>query len=143
MTIVVAFDGSDLARSALGRACSLTGRTGEDIVALTAIPKGDSNYARERGWLEEGDEFALETIEAQLRSDVNEICSTAEFKSVVIGRRPSKGGMANKIRRAAKAENASMVVIGSDNAGRITTALSSVGGGIATDIAYDILIVRS
>jgi len=36
-----------------------------------------------------------------------------------------------------------MVVIGSENAGHLTVSVTSVGGTIATDDAYDVLIVRN
>ncbi len=35
-----------------------------------------------------------------------------------------------------------MVFIGSENAGRLVTAVSSIGGFVATDQSYDVVIVR-
>ncbi len=35
-----------------------------------------------------------------------------------------------------------MVFIGSENAGHLVTSISSVGGSIASDDAYDVVIVR-
>jgi nucleotide-binding universal stress UspA family protein len=143
MSIVVAFDGSDLSRSALQQACEVQELLDEELVVVTAIPSNNATYAREHGWIEAGEDFDGDEIKSKLQDEVENICQGVQFKPIVVGKRPSKGGIANKIRKAAKSAGATMVVLGSDNAGRIVTSLSSVGGGIATDTSYDVLIVRS
>lgn len=143
MTIVVPFDGSELSRYALEKACKIGDLVDAKIVVVTAIPNGNSDYARDHRWIGTEMDFDGDTIQSNLRNEVSDICRNAEFKVITTRRRPSNGTIANKIRSAAKAEDASMVVIGSNNAGRITPVLSSVGDGIATDTAYDVLIVRS
>jgi hypothetical protein len=39
--------------------------------------------------------------------------------------------------------DASLVFVGSDNAGRMVTSISSVGGSVAADTAYDVVVVRN
>lgn len=143
MTIVVAFDGSELSRSALQRACDIQELDGEELVVVTAIPNNNTTYSREHGWIESGEEFDKDLIKSNLEKEVNEICQSATFNPIIIGRYANEGVLANKIRKVSKTADATMVVLGSDNAGRLVTSLSSVGGGIATDTAYDVLIVRS
>jgi hypothetical protein len=42
----------------------------------------------------------------------------------------------------AREEDASMVFLGSENAGHLVSAVGSVGSTVATDEAYDVVIVR-
>lgn len=55
MTLVVPFDSSELAEAALVRATEFGTVFEEDVLAVSIAPKGDVDYARERGWIE-GDE---------------------------------------------------------------------------------------
>jgi nucleotide-binding universal stress UspA family protein len=59
MTLVVPFDGSELAEAALVRATEFGNVFDEDVVAVSVIPKGDNSYAREHGWIEANEEFDL------------------------------------------------------------------------------------
>ncbi|MFB6102854.1 MAG: hypothetical protein ABEJ73_09840 [Haloplanus sp.] len=60
----------------------------------------------------------------------------------MVGRRATPGTIASQIRSIARDADASMVFIGSENAGRLVTSLSSVGETVAADDAYDVVIVR-
>lgn len=142
MTIVVAYDGTAIARSACKRAWNLSDGLEEDVLVVTVIPNGNTTYARDRGWIDADTVFEIDTVTANLAADVEELCPGAEFEPIRTGRRDPAGAIANTIRKTARARDASMVVIGSENAGQIATAVTSVGGAIATDTAYDVLIVR-
>jgi hypothetical protein len=47
-----------------------------------------------------------------------------------------------KIRQVAHEVDAEILFVGSENAGRVTSPLSSVGNPLSEDAAYDIHIVR-
>lgn len=141
MTVVVPFDNSDLSRRALTRAEDVS-KPLEDIVAVTVIPNGNRKYARERGWLAADDEFDPETIVSRLSQFVSEICAAASFEYIVVDRYAKPGQIASKLRAYARECDARLVVIGSDNAGRLVSTISSVGCTVATDLAYEVLIVR-
>ena len=51
MTFVVPFDGSDLAESALVRATEFATVFDDSVLAVTVVPKGNVDYASERGWV--------------------------------------------------------------------------------------------
>jgi nucleotide-binding universal stress UspA family protein len=67
---------------------------------------------------------------------------SAEFRYEVVGRRATPGTIASRLREQARAADASMVFVGSENAGRLVSSLSSVGETVAADDAYDVVIVR-
>lgn len=142
MTIVVPYDGSELSRAALKRATECVGAFGSELTAISIIPSGNESYARERGWLGSDESFETETIGERLCEQVTEIAPESEFDYIVLGSYPQAGMIASKIRSYAKDEDATLVVIGSDNAGRIVSSVSSVGSSVATDNSYDVLIVR-
>jgi nucleotide-binding universal stress UspA family protein len=141
MTIVVPFDGTPLSEGALRRAVEFGGALGEAVTAVTVIPEGNETYARERGWIEDGS-FDRDAVLARLRAKVETIDPDVEFDHVVVGRYAPAGTIAKRIRQRARDANAELVVIGSENAGRIVTSVSSVGGSVAADSVYDVLIVR-
>lgn len=139
MTVVVPFDGSDLSRAALERADELFG---PELAVLTVIPNGNVKYAREHGWLDSGDEFDPEAIVGELGRTVEQIAPDARFTYRVVGRYAQPGTIASKIRNFAREIDAEIVVLGSDNAGRIVTNVSSVAGPVAANTGYDLHIVR-
>lgn len=142
MTLVVPFDGSTLAEAALVRATAFGNVFEEDVLAVSVIPKGNATYARERGWIGQGEEFELESVIATLHEQVTDLCPSADFRHRVVGRYASPGLVAKRLRKVARNQDASMVFIGSENAGQLVTGVSSVGHTIATDEAYDVVIVR-
>ena len=142
MTLVVPFDGSELAEAALVRATEFGAVFDEDVLAVSVIPKGNERYARDHGWLEAGEASDLETVVSRLHRQVTDLCPSADFRHKVVDRYASAGTVANRIRKVARAEDASMVFVGSENAGHMVTGLSSVGGGVAADDEYDVVIVR-
>ena len=142
MTLVVPFDGSELAEAALVRAAALDAVFEEGVVAVTIVPNGNREYAREAGWIDDG-EFELDAITERLEKQVAALAPDARYRYDVVGQYASAGTISKRVREVAREEDASMVVIGSENAGHLTVSVSSVGGGIAADNAYDVLVVRN
>mgnify|MGYP000134885230 CR=1 FL=1 len=142
MTFVVPFDGSALAETALVRAVEFGTVLDERIVAVSVIPDGNASYARDRGWLSAGEVFDLDMVVGRLHEAVTEHAPSAEFRYEVVGRRAPPGTVASRLRERARALDASMVFVGSENAGRLVSSLSSVGETVAADDAYDVVIVR-
>jgi nucleotide-binding universal stress UspA family protein len=143
MVFVIPFDGAARTRAALHRASELATGPEESLLAVTAIPDGNATYARQKGWLASDEPFNFNTIEARLRADVHEIEPEATFEALRVYRRATGSRLAKPIRKFAKAHDASMVFVGSDSAGRLVTAQSSVGGRICTDRNYDVSIIRN
>jgi len=143
MTLVVPFDGTELAETALVRATEFDTVFEEGVVAVSVIPDGNIQYARETGWIDDGESFDLDTVTERLREQVTTLAPDAEFRQDVVSQHASSGTIATHVRRAAREEDASIVVLGSENAGHLTVSVTSVGGSIAADDAYDVLIVRN
>jgi nucleotide-binding universal stress UspA family protein len=143
MTFLVPFDGSPLAETALRRAASFATVFDESVVAVSVIPEGNADYARERGWLDEGEPFDVQAIVDHLGDRVAQVAPDAEFRAERVGRDAPSGTISNRVRKAARQVGASMVFVGSENAGHVVTSLCTVGSGIATDADYDVVIVRN
>jgi nucleotide-binding universal stress UspA family protein len=142
MTLLVPFDGSPLAGAALSRAAQFADTFDDSVVAVAVVPVGDTDYARDCGWIEPGEAFDYDAIVSTLREQVREHAPDAEFRAECVSRGVQAGSIARIIRRTARDLGASMVFVGSDNAGRLVTTLSSVGGNVASDRTYDVVIVR-
>ncbi|MFP8955243.1 universal stress protein [Natrialbaceae archaeon A-CW3] len=143
MTLLVPFDGSSLAEAALVRASQFGTVLEESVIALSVIPQNNADYARDRSWIDSDEPFDLETIVTRLRESVMALCPTAEFRYEVVDRYAPTGTIAQRVRKLAKEVGATMVFVGSENAGRLVASVSSVGRGVATDDAYDVVIIRS
>jgi nucleotide-binding universal stress UspA family protein len=143
MSILVPFDGSDLSVAALVRAATLAHTFDTAVVAVTIVPQDDAEYARDRGWLRPGETFETETVVDRLRERVTEVAPAVEFRHELVGRFASAGRIAKQLRQTAKNADASLVVIGSDNAGHMVSSIHSVGSSVAADDAFDVLIVRT
>lgn len=143
MTFVVPFDGTALAEAALVRAVEFSQVLDEPVVAVTVVPKGDRDYAREKGWI--GDDESLEASEvvSTLHERVVDLAPQADYRHCLVGRYAPAGTIAGRIRDVAEEEGATMLFVGSENAGRIVTAVSSVGAKVAANDAYDVVIVRN
>ncbi|WP_246988438.1 universal stress protein [Halorientalis marina] len=146
MTLLVPYDGSDLSTTALDRAEEFADYRDEPIVALTVVPD-DEGFALERGWIDAGEDYDHETICDRFERAVAEHAPHAEFRC----ERPSESDsmtatviddITRTIREVAYDVDASIVFIGSENAGRVSTPISSVGSPISKDPEYDVHIVR-
>lgn len=142
MTILVPFDDSTLSRAAVRLATEIS-RSSEAVDALVVIPNQNAKYAQNRGWLGVSEEFDPEIIVSRLSGQVADIAPDASFDYIVVGRYATSGQIASKIRGYAKSIDARVVVLGSENAGRIVSSVGSIGRDVATDNAYDTFIVRS
>ena len=142
MTLVVPFDGSALAEAALVRATEFGHVFEQDVLAVSVIPKGDVSYARERGWLGPSADFDLQSVVSTLHEQVTDLCPSSDFRHEVVDRYAPAGSIAKRLRTTAREEDVSMVFIGSENAGHLVTAVSSVGGNVAAGESYDVVIVR-
>lgn len=142
MTFVVPFDGSELAQAALVRATEFGVVFEEDVLAVSVIPRNNAAYARAHDWIGRDEAFDLETVVATLHRQVAERCPGADFRHKVVGRHAPAGAVADRVRRVATDEDASMVFVGSADAGHMVVGISRVGRSIAADSSYDVVIVR-
>jgi nucleotide-binding universal stress UspA family protein len=145
MTVLVPFDGSDLSVAALERGAELADGRGASLVVVTVVPH-DGDYAEERGWLDPAETFDADTVEARLAERVADVAPGATFRlEVVENEDPLVTGemtVVRTVREVAAEVDAEVVVVGSENAGRVTTPLTSVGSPVSEDPRYDVYIVR-
>lgn len=142
MTLVVPFDGSELAEAALVRAVEFGEVFEESVLAVSVVPKGNEEYAVDRGWLEPDEPYELNAIVGRLHRQVTDLCPSANFRHVLVDRYAPAGTISVRLRNVARDVGASMVFVGSENAGQIVTSVASVGSNVATDDEYDVVIVR-
>ncbi|RQH01470.1 universal stress protein [Natrarchaeobius oligotrophus] len=145
MTLLVPFDASELATNALDRASTFGNLLGEEVVVLTVIP-ADAEYARSRNWITMGEPFDADAIESGLRSRAEAVAPEATFRTErVSSDEPTATAttqVVREIRRVAGEIDASVVFIGSENAGSVIAPQSSVGSPVANDQRYDVYVVR-
>ena len=140
MVLIVPFDGSNLSKAALVRAVQFDSVLKEGVFVVSVIPENNAEYAREKGWIDATAPFDADTVVSHLRSEVAGIAPEAVFHYFIVDRYAPRGTIAGRIREFARTRDASIVFIGSENAGRIVRAIT-VGGSIAADNAYDMMIV--
>jgi len=143
MTFVVPFDGSRRTELALDRGSELAEGVNESLSVISVIPSNNAKYARKMGWIPSDAPFDGNAIVSTLRSQVKEIAPDATFEYEVCSRRTTASSISKPIRKFAKRQDASTVVIGSDAAGRGMPVASSIGARIASSSAYDVLMIRS
>ncbi|MFD1647515.1 universal stress protein [Haloarchaeobius litoreus] len=145
MTLLVPFDGAALSTTALRRATEFATFRDEQLVVLTVVPD-DPEYARERDWLDPGDTFDVGVIERKLRQRVLDLAPEADFRCELIENvepvASETTDVARRIREVAAELDVSVVFVGSENAGRVTNPLSSVGSPVADTPQYDVYIAR-
>lgn len=143
MAFVVPFDASGLAETALVRASEFGEVLDERVVAVTIIPEANEEYARERGWLGPDEGFEMDAVVSTIHERVVELVPDADFRHEVVDRYAPIGTVTTEIAKVAREVDASMLFIGSENAGRIVTAVSSVGGMVSGRVEYDVVIIRN
>ncbi|WP_101294198.1 universal stress protein [Halegenticoccus soli] len=145
MTLLVPFDGSDLSEAALKRATEFGELVDEEVVALTVVPD-DAEYALERGWIAENEPFGVERVGESMRERVSALAPEATFRTEVPrGDDPTATrtmDIARTVREVADEVDASVVFVGSQNAGKVSAPLTSVGNPVSEDPRYDVHIVR-
>jgi len=145
MVLLVPFDGSELATVALRRATEFSELTDEPLVVLSVVTD-DERFARERGWVEEGEPYDPDAVAERLEAAAREVAPGATFRREA----PTDAGdlatttldVARTIREVAHELDASIVFVGSENAGRVSTPIASVGSPVSEDPDYDVHIVR-
>lgn len=143
MVFVVPFDGSDLSTAALVRAVEFSTVLEEDVVAIAVVPEGNDEYARKRDWIEPDERFDLDAVVARLHRQVTDVAPSADFRHETVGRYAPPGQIASELRKLATDIDATMVFVGSENAGRVVTGIGSVGARVAAEDGYDVVIVRN
>lgn len=145
MVLLVPFDGSDLSKAALRRAAEFSEYIDEPVIALSIVPE-EPEYAIERGWIESGDTYDPESIAGEMREQVEAVAPEAEFRREIPEDVSSMASVTTDvvraIRQVAHEVDASIVFIGSENAGRVSSPVCSVGAPVSEDPEYDVHIVR-
>ena len=145
MVLLVPFDGSALSKAALRRAMEFADYRGEEITALSVIPD-DAAYTRERGWLDADEVFTVEAVADRLREQAESVAPSASFRyeipEDVSSMASTTTDITRTIRKVAHEEGASIVFVGSENAGRVSTPVCSVGSPVSEDPEYDVHIIR-
>ena len=148
MTLLVPYDDSPLSRAALRRASEFASFMDREVVALTVIPADDLAYAEDRGWLTERTPFTVDAVADKLRERVAEQAPNARFRYELLDDADDPVAtqtldVVRKVREVAHDEDVEILFLGSENAGRVTSPLSSVGNPLSDDATYDVHIVRS
>ena len=145
MTLLVPFDGSELSEAALDRATEFAEFAGEDVLALTVVPD-EPEYALSRNWLDPNDPFEPEAIAERFEARVAEIAPDADFRYEIPEDVSSMASITTDVIRTIRAVahevDASVIFIGSENAGRVSSPVSSVGAPVSEDPGYDVYIIR-
>ncbi len=145
MVLLAPFDGSDLARTAVDRAVRFGDLTDEEVVVLVVVPP-DPDFAIERGWLDGDEPFDAEAVGDRLADRAREVAPNAtvrvEHTEDTSSMASTTMDISRRIRQVAHELDASIVFVGSENAGRVTTPVTSVGSPVSEDPQYDVHIVR-
>ncbi len=146
MTLLVPFDGSTLSETALRKAVAYGEFVGEEPLVLSVVPD-DGDYARERGWIDPHEGFDPEVVVRKLRRAATDCAPEARFRAeVVAAAEPTATPHTEVIRTilsVAASVEPSVVFLGSENVGRVTGELSSVGDPVAAGHRYDVYVVRT
>lgn len=146
MTMLAPYDGSALSRTAVRRATEFGDCRDEAVVVLTVVPD-DREFAQERGWIESGESYEPGVVEERFEAEIAEIAPSATFRaerptSNAVRAATTINDITRTVREVARDVRASIVFVGSDNAGRVSTPDNSVGSPISEDPEYDVHIVR-
>ena len=142
MTLVVPFDGSQLSKAALVRAQQFDRILHEGVIAVAVVPRENTEYARQHGWIGQNEPFDMEHIVDYLRNATAAVAPDATFEHILVDQGARHGTIAKKLRRFAHDAETTILFIGSKNAGRLVNSMS-VGSTIASDRGYDTMIISS
>jgi len=119
--------------------------TGEEVVALMVVPP-EEEYARDRGWIDPDEPFDPDLVAGRLRDRAEAVAPSATLRTEVPEDVSATASITTDvvrtIREVAAEVKASIVFVGSENAGRVSTPLSSVGTPVSDDPRSDVHIVR-
>ena len=146
MVLLVPFDGSELSKAALERATEFAEYRDEEVVALSVVPD-DEEYLQNRGLLAKNEPLDVDSLRAEFERGVREVAPDATFRCETPDSSDSMTAtviddITRTIRQVAGDVDASIIFIGSENAGRVSTPVTSVGSPISKDPRYDVHIVR-
>jgi nucleotide-binding universal stress UspA family protein len=146
VTLLVPFDDSALSEAALKRACEFGSYRNEDVVALTVIPD-DRSFGVEREWIDANEAYRPDELCAQFQQRVTAIDDRASFRC----ERPDDSeeltattidDVTRTVRQVAAELDVTILFVGSENAGRVSSPMTSVGDPLSADARYDVHIVR-
>ncbi|GAB3688735.1 universal stress protein [Salinarchaeum chitinilyticum] len=145
MVYVVPFDNSPLSRTALRRAGEFASAMDESVVALVVVPPS-TEYAREKGWIGPDEPFDADRIARGLRTVVRDLAPDAEIEVETTEETDYRASVTTdvvrRIRQTAAELGASVLFVGSANAGSVTTPVTSVGSPVSDDPQYDVHVIR-
>ena len=145
MVLLVPFDASPLSKAALTRAREFSDYRDEEVVVLSVVPDA-VEFALEREWLDPEETFDMDSLSEKLEAEATAIAPEARFRAEVPEDVSSMASITTDvirtIREVAAEEGASIIFIGSENAGRISAPVTSVGAPVSEDPQYDVHIVR-
>ena len=139
---LVAYDGSKYAKGALLRAVTYADVTEVTVEAFAVIPDS-ARFAREQGWVPTREAYEFRQVVSELHDQVTTLAPATTFEYRRVDGYATPGQIAQEIRDRAIARDATVVFIGSEEAGSIVTSVSSVGGSVAAGREYDVHIVRT
>jgi len=141
MTFVVPFDGSEQSRVGILRAVELAPRSVR-VVAFSVVPRKNAEWAEERGLLDGDETYSNERVVSRLQDRAHEVGDVVDFQHTTVDRYAPTGKISHEIRAFARDVDAKMVFVGSIRAGGLVSSLQSVGSSVASDDAYDVVLVR-
>ncbi|MFC6954440.1 universal stress protein [Halorubellus litoreus] len=141
MSFVVPFDGTEQSCVGIRRAVELAPRSVR-VVAFSVVPRKHGEWARERDLLDPGESWGNELVVSRLQERAHDVSDAVSFQHTTVDRYAPTGKISHEIRAFARDVDATMVFIGSTDAGGIVTSLQSVGTSVASDEAYDVVLVR-
>nr|WP_193570597.1 universal stress protein [Halorubellus sp. JP-L1] len=145
VTLLVPYDGSALSKTALSRAQTFAEFTDEDLLALVVIPD-EPGYAHRHDWLDPADTFDVGVVERKLTQEIRDVAPDAEVRAEFVENTEPTADttmiVVRTIKEVAAELAVSVVFVGSQNAGKVTRPLASIGGTVADDARYDVHIVR-
>jgi nucleotide-binding universal stress UspA family protein len=141
MTYLVAFDGRARSEAALRRAAACATRNDERLVVVSVLPTDDA-FAETYG-LADGGEYDPEAAAERLHAVVGDVAPDAEFHTEHVDAYAGKRRIAERIARTAREEAADVVLLGSDDAGRVLRSITSVDDADDVEPAFDVFVVRT
>jgi nucleotide-binding universal stress UspA family protein len=145
MVYLVPFDDSPLSRTALRRAGEFGQAMDEEVVALVVVPPS-TEYAREKGWIEGDEPFDADRIARGLGATAEELAPEASVRVETTDETDYRASLttdvARRIRQVAAELDATVLFIGTANAGSVVTPVASVGSPVSDDPRYDVHLVR-
>ncbi|MGM0397713.1 MAG: universal stress protein [Halobacteriota archaeon] len=142
MHFVVAYDGTPITDAALARARTVAEGVDGAVTAVTILPQGNTAYARERGWIGDDEPWERDSILDGLRNSVDSVAPSATFVFRMVDRYAPRGKIGRVLRTTAETADVDVLVIGTENAGRVFTTLTTVTQSVANG-TYDLHVVRS